>query len=773
MTTQTAPDTDSVDLAEFRSTIRAFANAEIHPGAAARDESKEFPAQLVKRLGQQDLMGISVPEEFGGLGLSTRTQLVAIEEVARTDAALASIYTAHYLGLEPILVGGSEEQKHRWLPQLASGELLAGFALTEPDAGSDIASMRTVARREDDGWHLSGSKTYISNAKEADLVVLFAKTDPSAGFRGITAFVVPKGTPGISYSEPQDKMGIRSAPTYTVYLDDVVLPLDSVIGTEGRGGNSALTALNRARIDVAAMANGIAARLGTGTRVRNGAKAVRHADLRLPGNPATPRWLRRATCRITRHRRLGRRRQGRRSGHPPRRIDFEVRRHRSLLLDRRSNRTDPRWRRFHARIGNRTPVPRLPHSPHLRGHLADPVAHHCRQCSVAAFHRVLKGADMTALPPLDGIRVIDLSRVLAGPYCTALLSDAGADVVKIESEHGEDSRHLGPFRDGESIYFNVLNRGKRSVALNLKNDEDREALLTLIETADVVVENFRPGVTKRLGIDYEAARARNPRIVYASISGFGQDGPMSGAAAYDLVVQALSGIMSITGSEESGPTRLGESFGDLVAGLFAAWGISTALLSARASGLGQHLDVAMFDSMLAMLPTAHSQLQSTGLTPPRVGNRHPVSTPFDTYKADDGLFVLAVASQSGFEKLAQTMDRVDLIADPRFADDTARTENEPALRKEIENWAAGKTVTDVVGILGDAGLAGSEIWDVQQALTSAQAEYRGVVESFEHPVAGKISYVRQPVVFGDSRRPDVRRSPLLDEHHGEVLPGSR
>ncbi len=174
MTTQTAPDTDSVDLAEFRSTVRAFANAEIHPGAAARDESKEFPAQLVKRLGQQDLMGISVPEEFGGLGLSTRTQLVAIEEVARTDAALASIYTAHYLGLEPILVGGSEEQKHRWLPQLASGELLAGFALTEPDAGSDIASMRTVARREDDGWHLSGSKTYISNAKEADLVVLFA-----------------------------------------------------------------------------------------------------------------------------------------------------------------------------------------------------------------------------------------------------------------------------------------------------------------------------------------------------------------------------------------------------------------------------------------------------------------------------------------------------------------------------------------------------------------------------------------------------------------------
>ncbi|AXK86050.1 Acyl-CoA dehydrogenase [Nocardia farcinica] len=249
-----------LDLTEFRSSVRAFAEAEILPGAAERDASARFPADLVRRLADQDLMGISVPTEYGGLGLSTRAQLVAIEEVARADAALASIYTAHYLGLEPILVGGTDEQRARRLPALAAGEQLAGFALTEPDAGSDIASMRTVARCAADGWHLSGAKTFISNAREADLVVLFAKTDPDAGFRGITAFAVPKGTPGITYSEPQDKLGIRSAPTYTVYLDDVVLPHDAVIGTEGRGGNIALTALNRARIDVAAMANGIALR---------------------------------------------------------------------------------------------------------------------------------------------------------------------------------------------------------------------------------------------------------------------------------------------------------------------------------------------------------------------------------------------------------------------------------------------------------------------------------------------------------------------------------
>ncbi|MGA6205887.1 acyl-CoA dehydrogenase family protein [Nocardia testacea] len=258
MPTQTLGHT--LDLSEFRATVRAFANTEILPGAAERDETREFPARLIRRLAEMDLMGISVPEEFGGLGLSTRAQLVAVEEVARADAALASIYTAHYLGLEPILVGGTEEQRRRWLPGLASGVVLAGFALTEPDAGSDIAAMRTVARRADDGWHLSGAKTFISNAREADLLVLFATTDPGAGFRGITAFALPQGTPGVTFSAPQDKMGIRSAPTYTVYLDDVVLPHDAVIGTEGRGGNIALTALNRARIDVAAMANGIALR---------------------------------------------------------------------------------------------------------------------------------------------------------------------------------------------------------------------------------------------------------------------------------------------------------------------------------------------------------------------------------------------------------------------------------------------------------------------------------------------------------------------------------
>ena len=244
----------------IRDVVRDFARREVAPGARGRDESGVFPRDLVTRLGALDAMGITVPTEDGGLGLDTNTQLLAIEEIAAADAALASIYTAHLLALEVVTLGATPEQRRQYLPGLAGGSLLAAFALTEPGAGSDIGSMTTAARRDGDGWRLSGEKTYISNAAEADVLVVFAKSDPSAGFRGVSAFLVHRDTPGISFSPPQDKCGIRSAGTYSVYLDDVVVWDHDVIGELGRGATLALRALNGARIDVAAMANGIAAR---------------------------------------------------------------------------------------------------------------------------------------------------------------------------------------------------------------------------------------------------------------------------------------------------------------------------------------------------------------------------------------------------------------------------------------------------------------------------------------------------------------------------------
>lgn len=244
----------------IRDSFAEFARREVAPGAAERDRSGDFPAALVRRLGELDGMGISVAPDDGGLGLDTVSQLLAIEQVAYADAALASIYTAHYLGMEVFRLRAAGEQRAQWLAPLARGQFLAGFALTEPGAGSDIGSMRTTARYEDGSWVLNGTKTFISNAAEADVLALFATVDPARGFRGITAFAVPKGTPGVSFSAPQLKSGLRSSPTYTVYLDDVRLPAGSLLGEPGAGGVTALEVLNAARIDIAAMANGIAAR---------------------------------------------------------------------------------------------------------------------------------------------------------------------------------------------------------------------------------------------------------------------------------------------------------------------------------------------------------------------------------------------------------------------------------------------------------------------------------------------------------------------------------
>lgn len=246
--------------AEFRAAVREWALTDVLPGAAERDLTGRYPEELVRDLSALGAMGISVPEAMGGLGLPLAVQLAAIEEVAFADAALASIYTAHYLAVEALRVGANDEQLAALLPGLAAGRQLGAFALTEPDSGSDIGSMRTKAQEDGDGWRLSGSKTFISNAKEADLLVVFAKTDPAAGFRGISCFAIPGGSSGLNFSEPQDKCGLRSAPTYTVFLDEVAVPRTALLGAPGSGGKIALRALNGARIDIAAMATGIAAR---------------------------------------------------------------------------------------------------------------------------------------------------------------------------------------------------------------------------------------------------------------------------------------------------------------------------------------------------------------------------------------------------------------------------------------------------------------------------------------------------------------------------------
>ena len=361
---------------------------------------------------------------------------------------------------------------------------------------------------------------------------------------------------------------------------------------------------------------------------------------------------------------------------------------------------------------------------------------------------------------LQGVRVLDISRVLAGPHCTAMLADLGADVIKFEvPEEGDDARHLGPFLNGESVYFGLINRGKRSVEIDFKNPSDRARFYELVADADVVVENFRPGVTQRLGIDFDTLKQHNPRLIYASISGFGQQGPLSKRPAYDIVAQAMSGLMSVTGFAATGPTRSGEAIGDLCAGVYAAWAISSALFARERHGPGaQYIDVAMFDVLFSLQMTGLSNLYANGVAPGLVGNRHPVSTPFDTYQAGDGLVVIAVASNRLFERLCQCMGQPQLASDPRFIDDTQRTLNEPALRAVIEAWTAQHSVEQLCDGLLDAGVPSSPVWNLQQAASSEHAQVRQL--QFV-PAGAALPLVPQPVFFNGHKPHAITLAPRL------------
>ncbi|MDN6123304.1 MAG: CoA transferase [Brevibacterium sp.] len=369
---------------------------------------------------------------------------------------------------------------------------------------------------------------------------------------------------------------------------------------------------------------------------------------------------------------------------------------------------------------------------------------------------------------LHGVRVADFSRVLAGPYATAMLADQGAEVFKIEMPgHGDDSRHLGPFTETGSTYFTSLNRGKRSIEADLKDPAAHQQLLDFIRTCDVVVENFRPGVAAKLGLSFDDIKAVKPDIVYASISGFGQTGTQAKRPAYDTVIQALSGLMSSTGFAEGSPTRVGESIADVSAGVFAAFGVSTALFHRQITGEGAHIDIPMLDVMLAMQPT-NTAIHAAGSTPNRVGNRHPISAPFDTYAASDGLVVIAVANDKLFGVLAATLGKPELVLDSRFATDSDRSDNDEALRAEIEEFTTDHTVAELCVIFDEAGVPNSPVLDFAEAVDGPLTDDRGLTATDER--TGH-TFLSHPILVDGARPASSLPSPHLGEHNDELSAG--
>jgi CoA:oxalate CoA-transferase len=375
--------------------------------------------------------------------------------------------------------------------------------------------------------------------------------------------------------------------------------------------------------------------------------------------------------------------------------------------------------------------------------------------------------------PLSGITVLDFSRVLAGPYCTMILADLGARVIKIEKLNtGDDARAFGPFVDAESAYFMCFNRGKESIALDLKSPRDRELLERLLANTDVLVENFRPGVMDRLGFGAERLAHAHPHIVYSSISGFGHTGPYSDHAAYDMVVQAMGGVMSLTGWPEAQPARVGTSIGDLGAGLFGAVGIIAALYKRTRDGQGTRVDVAMLDCQAALMETALARYDIDGVAPDRTGDLHPSLAPFETFAAADGRFVIAAGNDTLFLLMADAMGAPELALDARFLTNDNRVQNRPALCAAIEAITRLQPVEHWIVLLDEAGVPCAPINTIDRVIEHRQLQARNMIIKVQGESDREVRTAGNPIKM--PAYPDIDpnvaiRAPALNQHREAIL----
>ncbi|QQS13209.1 MAG: CoA transferase [Rhodospirillales bacterium] len=373
--------------------------------------------------------------------------------------------------------------------------------------------------------------------------------------------------------------------------------------------------------------------------------------------------------------------------------------------------------------------------------------------------------------PLAGLVVVDMTRVLAGPYCTMMLSDLGARVIKVETPAvGDDSRHIGPFIKGKSAYFSSLNRAKESIALDLKNEADRAIFERLLARADVLVENYRPGTMEKLGYGFETLHAKHPRLIFAQASGFGDSGPYRTRAAYDMVVQGMGGIMSVTGHPGGPPTRVGSSVGDITAGLFTAVGVNAALYHRERTGEGMKIDVSMLDCQIAILENAIARYFATGEAPGPIGARHPSITPFEALECADGHIVVAAGNENLFAKLAEAIDAPALAADERFRTNDLRTRNQPALKDELERRLRTKPGRAWLEILDAKGVPCGPLNNVEQALNDVQVRHRNMVVSVDDKDVGQFHMAGNPIKLSAFVDPPTRGPvPDLDGDRAAIL----
>jgi len=375
------------------------------------------------------------------------------------------------------------------------------------------------------------------------------------------------------------------------------------------------------------------------------------------------------------------------------------------------------------------------------------------------------------MSPLDGIRVVDLTRALSGPLCAMLLGDLGAEVIKVEEPGvGDDSRHWGPpFQNGESAYFLSCNRNKRGITLNLKRESAREALWRLIERADVLIQNFRPGLMEQLGFGYEAVHARNPRLVYCSISAYGQDGPEAHRPGYDIIMQGTTGVTSVTGDPDGSPFRSGLPVCDVLSGMTAMQAILAALYARERTGRGQQVDTTLLGATVAAMGNFASGYLVSGVAPQRVGNSHPQIAPYDLVRTADGYINIGGGNDGIFRRVCAALDLPALAEDPRFATNAARVRNRHELLAELERRTTQLTTEELMALLDEAKAPAGPIRDMEQVLNSPQAQHIGLVRELEHPTTGTVRVVDSPLHLSETPATLRLPPPTLGQHTAEVL----
>ena len=373
--------------------------------------------------------------------------------------------------------------------------------------------------------------------------------------------------------------------------------------------------------------------------------------------------------------------------------------------------------------------------------------------------------------PLKNLLVLDLTRVLVGPYCTMMLSDLGARVIKVEApEVGDDSRNFGPFIEDYSAYFMSLNRGKESIALNLKNSDDKKIFDKILAKADILVENFKPGTLEKWGYGWKDVCEKYPKLIYASASGFGQTGPLKELPAYDMVVQGMGGLMSVTGQPNSEPTRVGTSIGDITAGLFTTIGINAALYDREKTGKGTFIDVSMLDCQIAILENAIARYLSKNEIPKPMGSRHPSIAPFEAFKTKDSHIIIAAGNDKLFEKLCNVLEISEIFNDEKFNTNSSRSKNIGELKVIIENKLSSKITTDWVSQMEKERIPCGPIYNIKEAVENPQVQSRNMIVKAYHKVIGDFKLAGNPIKMS-SYKDEITRGdiPDLDEHRQKIL----